>query len=86
MRDSVSEVMHSFARRNTITNDYHVHTRVLLRRMFTAWVEWYVGGEYDAGKSFPTSLPAINHSSRIAQAVSGLHTSWMCQPRKVYWI
>jgi hypothetical protein len=86
MRDSVSEAMHSFARRNTITNDHHVHTRVLLRRMFTAWVEWYVGGEFDAGEYSPTSLLAINQSSCIAQAVCDLHTSWMCQHQKVYWI
>jgi hypothetical protein len=56
IRDSVSEIMHSFARRNTITNDYHVHTRVILRRVLTAWVEWYVGGEFDAGMYSATSF------------------------------
>jgi hypothetical protein len=54
---SVHQRMHTLARRGLITNEIHVHTRVLMRRMLTSWVDWHIYGNWD-DRQFPPSFIA----------------------------
>jgi hypothetical protein len=49
IRESIYGLVHCLVRRRTITNDTHYTTRVLLRRLFTATVNWYIGGNWNRG-------------------------------------
>jgi hypothetical protein len=55
IRNSIYQILHSLARRGRITNAVHLETKVLIRRMLTSWVEWYLYGNWDAGEFFPPS-------------------------------
>jgi hypothetical protein len=47
---SVHAVTHILARRGTNTNQIHLDTRVMMRRLLTSWVEWHLHGNWDAGQ------------------------------------
>jgi hypothetical protein len=47
---SVHQIVHTLVRRGTITNQIHVDTRVMMRRLLTSWVEWHLHGNWDAGQ------------------------------------
>jgi hypothetical protein len=55
IQDTIYQNLHSLARRGTITNAEHLDTKVLICRMLTSWVEWYLYGNWDAGKFLPPS-------------------------------
>jgi hypothetical protein len=64
IQPSVYQCMHTLVRRGLITNEVHVHTRVLLHRMLTSWVDWYVYGNWDDGRFYPfTIAPQANYPS-----------------------
>jgi hypothetical protein len=49
------QIAHSFARRFTITNQYHEHTPTLLRRMLCCSIDWWVSGNWTSGMYSPGS-------------------------------
>ena len=49
MPSSVDGIIHCLIRRATITNDMMFTTRVILRRMLTACVNWYMSNDWDGG-------------------------------------
>jgi hypothetical protein len=66
VQDSVHQIVHSLVRRSLITNDMHIEVRVLLRRMLTTWVDWYVQGHWESGTlcfiiSWISLSPSLGH-------------------------
>lgn len=51
VRQSIYQNVHSLVRRGLVTNDDHIEARMLLRRMLTTWVDWYLQGDSESGKS-----------------------------------
>ena len=47
---SVQDMVHCLVRQQTITNDMHSTTRVMLRRMLTVCANWYISGNWHQGK------------------------------------
>lgn len=50
VQHSVHQVTHSLVRRGLVTNDSHIEARMLLRRMLTTWVDWYLQGDWESGE------------------------------------
>jgi hypothetical protein len=63
MQASTHEIVHSFVRRHTVTNQLHYETRSLLRRLLCGWIDWYVRGPGLEGKLM--TLPLIPNTLKI---------------------
>jgi len=83
MQPLVHQIMHSLVRHNTITNDYHIHTRVLLRRLLMGWIEWHIRSDWDPSMYFLILLFNLDDSI-ASQNVHDLPMSWMCRQERVY--
>lgn len=46
------EIVHSFVRRFTITNQLHYQTPTLLRRLLCRSIDWFVTGAWTSGMYF----------------------------------
>ena len=57
---SVHDMIHCLVRRETITNDSHITTRVILRRMLTVCINWYMSRDWHPGTS-KISFPCIGN-------------------------
>lgn len=51
VQHSVHQQVHSLVRRGLVTNDDHIEARMLLRRMLTTWVDWYLQSDSESRES-----------------------------------
>jgi hypothetical protein len=50
VQDTVHQIVHTFVRRFLVTNAEHPSARMLLRRMLTTSVDWYLKGDWESGE------------------------------------
>lgn len=68
IQDSIYQILHTLARRGQITDAVHLDTKVLIRRMLTSWVDWYLYGNWDAGESSASILSiSLSHHHSLGQ-------------------
>ena len=60
---STHEIVHSFVRRHTVTNQLHYDTRALLRRLLCRWTDWYVRGQQNEGEII--CIHSLNNGAKI---------------------
>ena len=73
---STHEIVHSFVRRHTVTNQLHYDTRALLRRLLCGWIDWYVRGqELEGNKNMNVQITVLKSILRYEETgpCSGRH-------------